>query len=205
MQRVARNRTSWVKGAGPPTRYQQGASGNPGGRPKNPPDVIEMARALTPRAIGALDKALDDADNSVAIHAAQVLLDRAWGRPAQMVFAAVNTAIVGGIDSPPRESLAQWLSRRKAELAALDGPRQQAATSGESAQPASASPSGETAAQDERASEQATSLRPESDRSAASSAAGPSKPPEQEEWLRRERRRLGLDSDDPRPNPTWKR
>ena len=49
-------------------------------------DIIEAARALTPRALAALDKALDDPAR--AVQAAQVLLDRAWGRPP--VFAEVN-------------------------------------------------------------------------------------------------------------------
>lgn len=34
-----------------------------------------------------------------------------------------NTQVaVGGIDRPPRETLEQWLERRRRELAALDGP-----------------------------------------------------------------------------------
>jgi hypothetical protein len=44
--------------------------------------------------------------------------------PAAARFAQVNnTVTVGGIDSPPRESLAQWIERRRRELAALDGPQ----------------------------------------------------------------------------------
>jgi hypothetical protein len=50
-------------------------------------DILEAARALTPRALAALDKALDDPAR--AVQAAQVLLDRAWGRPP--VYAEVNT------------------------------------------------------------------------------------------------------------------
>jgi hypothetical protein len=157
-----------------------------------------MARALTPRAIDALDKALDDADSSVAIHAAQILLDRAWGRPAQMVLAAVQTNIVGGIDRPPREDLQAWLERRKRELAALDGPRQ-APASGGSAPPSSPPPNGETAAPGERASERAA------EHSGPSGSAGPSMSPERERWLQQERRRLGLDPNDLRPNPSLKR
>jgi hypothetical protein len=50
-------------------------------------DILEAARALTPRALAALDKALDDPDR--AVQAAQVLLDRAWGRPP--VYAQINS------------------------------------------------------------------------------------------------------------------
>jgi hypothetical protein len=37
------------------------------------------------------------------------------------VFAQVNgSVLVGGIDRPPRESLEQWLARRRRELTVLD-------------------------------------------------------------------------------------
>jgi hypothetical protein len=87
-----------------------------------------MARALTPKAIAALDKALDDPDR--AVQAAQALLDRAWGKPAQAVFAQVNgSVLVGGIDRPPRETLEQWLARRRRELTVLDSQAEQHAPS----------------------------------------------------------------------------
>jgi hypothetical protein len=77
-----------------------------------------MARALTPRAIAALDRALDDPDR--AIPAAVALLDREWGKPAVAVLAQLNASLtVGGVDLPPRETLEQWLERRRGELGAL--------------------------------------------------------------------------------------
>ena len=79
-------RTAWTPGNGPPTKFKPGQSGNPAGRSKAVLDIIEAARVLTPRALAALDKALDDPAR--AVQAAQVLLDRAWGRPP--VFAEVN-------------------------------------------------------------------------------------------------------------------
>jgi hypothetical protein len=82
---VAITRTSWTRGNGPSTKFQPGQSGNPNGRSKATLDIIEAARALTPRALAALEKALDDPDR--AVQAAQILLDRAWGKPPVAVYA----------------------------------------------------------------------------------------------------------------------
>jgi Family of unknown function (DUF5681) len=73
------------------TSFKPGQSGNPSGR-KPDREMREMCRALSPRAIEALDRALDDP--KTAVPAAVALLDRGWGKPAQ--------AIVGGDeDSAP--------------------------------------------------------------------------------------------------------
>lgn len=64
-------------------QFQPGQSGNPGGRPKESNVVRELARAHTERAIAVLSLALDDPKLCVA--AAQALLDRGWGKPAQGV------------------------------------------------------------------------------------------------------------------------
>jgi hypothetical protein len=109
-------------------------------------DILDAARELTPRALAALDKALDDPGR--AVHAAQVLLDRAWGRPPQAIYAQVSgTLAVGGIDRPPRETLETWLARRRAELAALNGPPEKSAQQQQA--------NGETAVPGERTSERA--------------------------------------------------
>ena len=85
-----------------------------------PADVVEMARAATPKAIAALIKKLDDPDD--CIEAAIVLLDRGWGKPPQAILAQVDaTLTLGGIDAPPiiDESDAEWLARRRGELALI--------------------------------------------------------------------------------------
>ena len=101
--------------------YKRGQSGNPSGRRAMSMDAVELAQALTPRAINALDQALDDPER--AVNAAQILLDRGWGKPPQAVYAQVNgnLNLTGGIDAPPRETLAQWIERRRRELETLDG------------------------------------------------------------------------------------
>jgi len=58
--------------------------------------------------------------------AAVALLDRGYGRPVQAVVAEVNTELtLSGIDRPPRETLEEWLERRRRELRALDAPTQE--------------------------------------------------------------------------------
>jgi hypothetical protein len=67
----------------PAWQFKPGRSGNPGGRPKAALDVQELARTHTTAAIRALARGLSDPKQYVA--AANALLDRAYGRPAQRI------------------------------------------------------------------------------------------------------------------------
>lgn len=94
--------------------WKPGQSGNPKGRP---PGVLarDMARALTPKAIAALEKALED--KRTMVQAAAVLLDRGWGKPKEQVEQLNINVDAMGIDAPPLpETLEDWLDRRHAEL-----------------------------------------------------------------------------------------
>jgi HEAT repeat protein len=74
--------------------FQPGQSGNPGGRPKGEAKVRDAARAQTDAAIGVLVAALEDEDARVRLKAAEVLLDRGWGKPSQ-------TVDIGNADGQP--------------------------------------------------------------------------------------------------------
>ena len=60
---------------------------NPGGRPKVPAEVREAAMALTPKAIETLGEIMQDKSTppGARITAAEKILDRALGKPAQTV------------------------------------------------------------------------------------------------------------------------
>jgi hypothetical protein len=73
--------------------FVKGQSGNPGGRVKMPEEVRELFRAKGPDALAVVSKHLLDNDPRVALQAAQIILDRAYGKVPQ--------AVIGGDDDDP--------------------------------------------------------------------------------------------------------
>ena len=77
-----------------PVRDEKGrivaGSLNPGGRPKLPAEVREAAQAASPRALAKVVEFLDNADPRIALRAAEILMDRAFGRPTQAIDARVE-------------------------------------------------------------------------------------------------------------------
>lgn len=71
--------------------FQRGKSGNPGGRPVN--EIKKLARDNAPLAIQKILAMLASPDERLAFQAAQEILNRAWGKPAQ--------AVIGGDDDDP--------------------------------------------------------------------------------------------------------
>ena len=58
-----------------------------GGRKPIPEEVKELARAATPRAIQRQIELMESQDENVALKATNSILDRAFGKPAQIVNA----------------------------------------------------------------------------------------------------------------------
>jgi hypothetical protein len=67
--------------------WKPGQSGNPSGRPKIPSEIREMARAASPAALQALVDIVNDRDSPppARVSAANSILDRAYGKPAQPI------------------------------------------------------------------------------------------------------------------------
>ena len=80
--------------------FQKGQSGNPGGRPKEDAEVKALARASGPEAIDKLIELMRGDDRRTALAAAQALLDRGFGKPAQTV---------SGDPEAPLEHVVTWL------------------------------------------------------------------------------------------------
>lgn len=65
--------------------FAKGQSGNPGGRPKVPPEVKELLESKTLYALQRLVELLDSPDEKVRMAAAVAILDRRLGKPSQSV------------------------------------------------------------------------------------------------------------------------
>lgn len=68
-----------------PGTFKPGQSGNPGGRPKEAPEVKALAREYGAEAIAKLVELMRGDDPRVAKAAAETLLDRGFGKPQQSV------------------------------------------------------------------------------------------------------------------------
>ena len=61
--------------------FIKGQSGNPGGRAKMPVEIKDMLEAKATEAVKVYIKHLDDTDPRVSLKAAELLLDRTYGKP----------------------------------------------------------------------------------------------------------------------------
>jgi hypothetical protein len=65
---------------GPGRPWGQGQSGNPGGRPKKDPVLLDVLKGNTEKAVKRLVELIDSYDERIALSAVNSLLDRVWGR-----------------------------------------------------------------------------------------------------------------------------
>ena len=82
--------------------FKKGQSGNPGGRPKVVAEVKELARKHTGKAIETLVSIMANpkAAPAARVSAANALLDRGYGRPAQHISGDIAASYVARLPSP---------------------------------------------------------------------------------------------------------
>ena len=74
-------------------RFPKGKSGNPGGRPKEDPEVKILAQKRTKEAIERLTYWMQSDDARASVAAANALLDRGCGKPSQSVDMKVDGSL----------------------------------------------------------------------------------------------------------------
>ena len=77
-------------------QFIKGQSGNPSGRPKQDPEVIEIIRAACPNAARRLVEFVNHDNPKIAMWAITELLDRGYGKPIQAQDISMDVS--GGLD-----------------------------------------------------------------------------------------------------------
>lgn len=78
--------TAFVKGSPGPHGFKKGQSGNPLGRPKAHTDLMKLARSHSVEALETVVAIMRNRRHpKLALKAAELILDRAWGRVPQAI------------------------------------------------------------------------------------------------------------------------
>lgn len=77
-------------------QFENGVSGNPGGRPRVESEVRELARVQTKDAIATLAEIMTDKKSAARarVLAANALLDRGWGKPRQEITGSDGAPLI---------------------------------------------------------------------------------------------------------------
>jgi Family of unknown function (DUF5681) len=96
--------------------FKKGQSGNPGGRPKVVAEVKELARKHTGKAIETLVSIMANpkAAPAARVSAANALLDRGYGRPAQHITGDIAASYVARLPEPAKTAH-EWLKSLETE------------------------------------------------------------------------------------------
>ena len=98
--------------------FEKGTSGNPGGRPRVPKHVRDLARSHTEEALATLVTIMRDENEkgSPRARAAEAILDRAWGTPGSMSPTGVEGTPIQ-VDDPRAElkSIIDAIAARQGE------------------------------------------------------------------------------------------
>ena len=101
------------------TPWKPGQSGNPSGKPKD--TIGPLARKHGPEAIRLLLDIMRNArDQGHRIKAAQIILERGFGKPREALEITGTVGLAPAIDGPPSETREAWIERKRAELAAAN-------------------------------------------------------------------------------------
>ena len=78
-----------------PTTFKPGQSGNPNGRPKQPKEFKALVKSNTVPALEAVIRIMNDdtAKDSDRIKAAELIIDRAYGKSVQPIDADVKADV----------------------------------------------------------------------------------------------------------------
>lgn len=77
------------------SKFKPGESGNPGGRPKADPQVVEILTAACPKAAQKLVELIDSTDVKLARVACDSILDRVLGKATQPISGDDSMAPIG--------------------------------------------------------------------------------------------------------------
>ena len=91
--------------------WKPGTSGNPGGRPKEDPEMKAILKAACPRAAAKLVELLDCVNPKIVLSAANSILDRIYGKPKESVD--MNVSQDDNINLQIRGVLLEELKKKK--------------------------------------------------------------------------------------------